>query len=349
MSYRRRYSETISGVVSDRISYPASENGGSISVSLSWSENVGIEILVDTEAFQGSVHSLRRHVDALTGSVVAAEAAHIHQKAVNASRIAQSVNQGFNQLIRSEISQQLAGLKSRVDSLLLKLKDLGHACRRTQETMQADYERITERYANIFDELDREVHRRVSTLDTAPMSVRSELQKQVGRVFSSRLCGIAAVGSAENARAQMKVVAAGVRAQTQRVLQRALAYLAQEVRMSRSIEQTLIGKAGTHSAADLMLPVLYMEVDGDRGLTQRSWIAAGAPPAIKDVNSNAGELFQQNGLPWHPMTENNRRQTEQFLLARLDAIRSGQPERDARIRQNVLRLWRGQAPQTLSA
>lgn len=348
MSYRRRYNETISGVVSGSFRYPASENGGSQSVSLSWSENVSVDILVDTDAFNNSVRSFRRHVDALTESVVATDAAHIHEKAQSAGRIADSLNQGFNQLIRSEISQQMAGFKSRVDSLLLKLRDLGQACRHTQQTMQADYQRITERYANVFEELDHEVHRRVSTLDAAPISVSSKLQEQVGRVFSSRLCGIAGVTSAENARAQMKVVAAGVRAQTQRLLHLALAYLAQEVRMARSIEAMTTGAAETGDAAILTVPVLYMEADGEQGPARRAWLHAAIAPAIKDLKLKAEDLFQHKDMPWRPMSESNRRQTEQFLVARLDTIHSNQPEHDGRVRQNILRLWQTQAPQTHS-
>jgi hypothetical protein len=349
MSYSRTYSETISGVVSDTVYYPASEEGGEISVDLSWSEDVEIEIMVETDAFNGSVDSLRGHLDELTATVIATEEAHVLEKAESAGRIADSLNQGFNQLIRSEISQQMAGLKSRVDSLLLKLKGLGQACRRTQQTMQSDYQRITERYAQVFEELDHEAHRRVSTLDVAPISVSNELHEQVGRVFSSRLCGIAAVTSAENARAQMKVVAAGVRAQTQRLLQRALAYLAQEVRMARAIESMTTGTSEVNKAATLTLPVLYMEADSEQGPLRRAWLHADIVPAIKDFNPKAADLFQQKDLPWRSMSESSRRQIEQFLLARVETIRSDQPERDGRIRQNILRLWKAQAPQTLSA
>lgn len=349
MSYRRTYSETISGVVRDSVSYPASENGGSISVALEWSEDVDIEILVDTDRFHGSVHSLRGHIDGFTASVVATEAAHIRQKAETAQRIAATLNDGFNQLIRSEISQQTAGLRSRVDSRLLELRDMGQSCIHIQQNMQADYARITERYAKVFEELDREMQRRVFSLDSGPLQVRDQVQERVTRISSDKLCGIATVTAAESARAQMMLAGAGARARAHSLLQSAAAYLGQELRMARGIQAMCAAKVEASESSQLFLPVLYMESDAAAGPARQAWMAAGPSRSLENLKAQACDLFSQPALAWRSMAPEKRRQLEERLLARLESVRDASPAAEARIRENIVRLWKAGAPQELSA
>ena len=128
MSYSEQYSEIISGTVYETVHYPASEDGGSMTVSVHWSEDVNITIHVDTSSFDQSVSTIKHHIDGLTGAVVATEAAQIEERVRSADAIGQSVTSGFFRLIGSEISQQMVAIKSRVDSLFLKLNDMKTAC-----------------------------------------------------------------------------------------------------------------------------------------------------------------------------------------------------------------------------
>src|SRR5215469_6273600 len=116
MSYTRTHTATIHGTAHGRFSYPASKNGGTTSVSIPWSEIINTTILVDTNPFDHGVDQLKHHVDVLTGSVVATEAAQVLQKSQNADKISKSVSAGFFNLIHSEITQQSAALKNRVQS-----------------------------------------------------------------------------------------------------------------------------------------------------------------------------------------------------------------------------------------
>ena len=76
---------------SETFNYPASENGGSWTVSVHWSENVDISIHVDTSSFDNSVSTIKHHIDGLTGAVVATEAAQLEEKVRGANAIGQSV------------------------------------------------------------------------------------------------------------------------------------------------------------------------------------------------------------------------------------------------------------------
>jgi DNA-binding transcriptional regulator GbsR (MarR family) len=345
MSYSRSYSEVISGVEHVSYSYPASEEGGSDTIAVHWSEPVYIDINVDTHPFDSSVHSLKTHVDVLTGSVVAMEVAHVKEKVEGAKRVADCVTDGFFKLIRSEISQQTTALKNRVDSSLLKLNDLRVACRRVQETMQLDYSRITERYSKIFEELDRETKKRISSIDSAAISVRSQVSEQPARAICG-LCTEATISAAENSAAQIKVTAGAIRAQVHKLLQNATAYLAQERTLTRDVQMMLFD-SGSLKAGMTYLPVLYLEADAHSGVISRSFLPDGPNSPVRRYEVQTRELFQQRELKWADMDENSRTQVERFLMPLVDGIQGGDREHDARVRQSMMQLWKSSLPQML--
>jgi DNA-binding transcriptional regulator GbsR (MarR family) len=346
MSYSRSYSATIHGTAHESVSYPASEKGGSMSVSVPWSEEVDIEILVDTTPFDRSVHTLKQHVDVLTGAVVATEAAQIEQKSHSASRISESVTHGFFQLIQSEITQQMAGLKSRVDSLLLKMNDMKVACLRVQQTMQQDYARIADRYSSIFETLDRETSKRVALLDEAAHSIRSQVSSQVDRCTDSTLSTVATITAAENSHTQSKLLASTIRQQMNLLLQNATAYLAHERQITRNLEAMLMPPASPDSPHQ-SLPVLYMETDSSAGSVKRIFCASSEKSPLQHKEDQLRERFLEKDLPWHPMSSGSRSQIERFFAPLVEGVRGGDQEHDARVREYILRLWRAHVPQTL--
>jgi hypothetical protein len=208
MSYSEHYSETISGTEYVEVYHPASETSSSETVSVHWSEDVNIVITVDTSSFDNSVSTIKHHIDGLAGAVIATEAGQIEEKARGAQAISQAVTDGFFRLIGSEITQQMAALKSRVDSLFLKLNDMRIACQRIQQNMKRDYHRITDRYSSIFEELDREMATRIARLDEAAYALNRQVSSEDRRGFDSTLSTVPTVFAAENSRAQT-VLSAG--------------------------------------------------------------------------------------------------------------------------------------------
>ncbi len=346
MSYSRSYSATISGVAHDTFDYPASENGGTRSVSIEWSEDVDIDIVVDTKPFDESVGRLARHVDVLTGTVIATEAAQVKQKSTSADRISDSVTRGFFELVRSEITQQMAAIKSRVDSLFLKLKDLRGACVRVQQTMQEDYGRITSRYLSVFEELDRETSRRVASLDEAAHTVRRQASAQIRRGIDGCLSTSATITAAESSRAQSQLLASTVRQQMNLLLQSATAYLAQEAQMTRNVETMLTGP-GSSDAAHESLPILYLEADSAAGRMKKVFYASVDACPLRQKQDQLREMFLQKDLVWQPMSGADRAQVERFFMPFVESIHGKDRERDARIRECILRLWRAHIPATL--
>jgi len=348
MSYSRSYSATISGVARGSVSYPASEHGGSTSVSLSWSEPVYVNIHVDTSSFDHGVMTLKGHVDGLTGAMVATEAAQIAQKACSASSISQSVSAGFFTLIRSELTQQMVALRSRVDSLFLKLNEMKAACLRIQQSMKQDYERITDRYSKIFEELDRELAMRITALDRPSYTILREIAEQNRRSINSTLSTVPTIFAAENARAQSVAQAGSLRSEMNALLQDAVAYLVAEKNTSRDLRAMLSDEA--NASGTCFLPVLYIKADEtDPSAAERVFF----PPLPDSVATKTGfkegikERFRHPGLLWNPQAIESRAQIERFLIPLVDSIQTSAQDRDARVRHRILQLWNARLLQTL--
>jgi adenosyl cobinamide kinase/adenosyl cobinamide phosphate guanylyltransferase len=349
MSYSQNYNATISGTVSETVSYPASEHGSSHTVTLHWSENVGVSIHVDTSSFDHSVTTLKHHIDGLTGAVVATEAAQIEEKVRGADAIGKSVTTGFFQLIGSEISQQMVALKSKVDSLFLKLNDMKSACQRIQQNMQQDYHRITDRYSATFEELDRELAMRIASLDDAVHALKREISLESRREFDSTLSTVPTIFGGENSRAQSTLLAGALRSRMNDLLQCAMAYLATEKRTSNAVS-TMLDAAGRDSGITVSLPVAYLAANPSPGTPVEQIVLSDAPgPLTNDAEMKRRILahFRERNLAWKPLPSESKVQIERFLFPLIDAVHTASREQDARVRQRILHLWNAHTPEAL--
>jgi hypothetical protein len=208
----------------------------------------------------------------------------------------------------------MAALKSRVDSLFLKLNDMRIACQRIQQNMKRDYHRITDRYSSIFEELDREMATRIARLDEAAYALNRQVSSEDRRGFDSTLSTVPTVFAAENSRAQTVLSAGTLRSRMNELLQCAVAYLA----------------SSDMRAEAIVLPP-----------------APGPLTDDPDMNRRILAQFRERNLSWRPLADDHRAQIERFLFPLVDAIHTPSQGQDARVRQIVLRLWNAHTPEVL--
>lgn len=165
MSYTRTLNSSVSWSTSGTVSYPASEHGGTTSYHASGSVPIQINVHVNTTPFDASVVSCNSQIKGLTGSVVAMNA--IQCKTINESslKIANGITHGFFTLIKSNISQDMAALISKITSTIGLIMEKTKMVVRQRDTMQGDYSRTLTRYKKVFSDLDEECKRRVIELD----------------------------------------------------------------------------------------------------------------------------------------------------------------------------------------
>ena len=165
MSYSQKFRRTISVPYSGtvRVSYPASEHGGTVTEHYSGTayEDVEVDILVDTHPFDRSIDGCNGSVTGLTASVAAMNAAQCAAISANADKVATTIVNGFFQTVKTDLSTQIAELKQKLDARLILLQQQKKTLLELQNKMGEDYARTSARYTKIFSELNDELSNRI--------------------------------------------------------------------------------------------------------------------------------------------------------------------------------------------
>ena len=303
MSYSRSYSEVVTG--SQTFSYPASQNGGSRTVQISIPVN--INILVDTSPFDRSVNQCGNNIDLLTAAVVATESAEILSKKRNANKIADSIIDGFFGYIRSDISQQISELSTRIDSQILHLKELMLACVAKKNQMESDYNRISSRYGKIFDDLNAEIKNRVYELDKPTFIFKSEIDCQKIRAAENDLVNTVAISGIEGNELSSKISVSIVKRRALNALKSAKKFIHQQHGLNNSIGKCMLNDSKSFI---YFSPVCFIETkDNDIKSTKNIFLAS-------DLNSEKNlilDKFVVNNVPWYPTKEESLNKINMFL------------------------------------
>jgi hypothetical protein len=287
-------------------------------------------------------------VDGLTASVVASESAQIAAKVERANDVSHSIRSGFFTLIRSEISQQMVALKSRIESLMLKLRDMRDACKRIHTNMQSDYARISERYVKIFDELDRETHKRVNSIDGGTVRARSEIVPRLAATTTSRLCTEATVSASESGQAQTKLIASSVRAQSQSLLLQAAIYLQQEKQLGNTLRAMLYDHS-VNEREQIAIPLLMVEVEEGTGRSCQQHLPPcdGALSHCLVQRTQSPSPFESQDCRWAPWTAEARARVDRYFADSLEGYASEDAAHAARVRRTIQQLWTRCTPLSL--
>lgn len=203
MSYSKTYRKKI--VIPYRgsvnYSYPASSTGGSGSAPFSGtvSEDVVVNINVDTVPFDASVDACVRQVDGLTGSVVATETAQVASIIQKGRRIGRTIVDGFFNTVDFEISTQIVEIQKRVESLLLDLNEKQKRLAAFRKQMEKDYHRTAERYMSVFGDLDKELDNRIHAIDQQVFGSADEMYRAEDRFMETDMLNISSLASKESA------------------------------------------------------------------------------------------------------------------------------------------------------
>ena len=120
---------------------------------------------VDTEPMANSIDGVSLHVDGTTAAVIAMQTAVVIAEQKGADKICSNVNFGFYSLIRSQISQKIAKLKSIADAKIMELQQQSVSLSSIKSRMEKDYNMIANRYTKLFTSLNKALQGRIFELD----------------------------------------------------------------------------------------------------------------------------------------------------------------------------------------
>lgn len=340
MSYRRTYTGYVH--YSGSVSYPASQNGGS--VSYSGSEPVYITIDVDTDAFDSSVDQCNHSVNGLTTAVVATEAAQVESKRKASAKIAASIIKGFFDYVGADLSQKMKELSSKCESLFVALMGHKDNCIAKTSQMQEDYNRISKRYSKIFEDLDKETVSRIEVLDRPTFQFAEIAQKVIDRNSDSDLLGISTISANENIKIETVLSCSHVKQQANTLINKANEYLQGTYKLANSVRDMLSERSDDENT--IMLPVMFTEsVNSDNSKGHQIY-GTGAKycPSGNNVDSQLLSSFMAKDSKWGLMDEDDYDKVVSYLNA---FVQSG--DVDERILRTMLSLINEQEIKTIKA
>ena len=198
---------------------------------------------VDTDEMATAIHEVAPHVDGATAAVVTMQAAVIAAEKHAADHICENVNRGFYGLIRSQISQKVAIVRSQVEARLLELRDQSLKLMSVKSSMERDFQMISSRYTKLFKSLDSALFSRVREVDQRTLDLtRRDLRRIERRCESFQaslpMHQLESVGSAQ------LIAASGTKANA------AQAITAMNWFIAESTEQNLLSTSILNSGPD---------------------------------------------------------------------------------------------------
>lgn len=363
MSYRRQFSKTISIPVSISISDPSasgenvSRSGGSVSInvngtsrrysigsnggghsdSISHSETIDVNIEVDTNPFDSSIHSANNNVDLLTtavGAVSTAQVASIHE---SSRKVAKTIITGFFKNIQADISSQMLELKQKVEARLIHLQEQAQTLMDKEKQMQNDYLRTKTRYTKIFEDLNKELENRVKALDEPVFATVEHITGETHRMLSSDFTETASVAAAENTVLNNRIGVALAKKRANEAIRQAVDFLQIQKQTDLAIRKSTISSV-KGSDASYYLPVCFFEANDKDGVLRDCTYDKAHLPASVEKQIDDRVFFNKEAQT--EMSESDRENVERYFKANVQSVyQDSTSEHDIRVMNTINKLF----------
>ena len=179
MSYIQTFSSVLNVSGSVTVHYPPSEHGGTVTEYYQQNVPVNMNVTVNTAPFDQSVQSANYHVDGLTASVAAMNAANCAAIAECSEQVSDGIISGFYNLIRNDISTKKAETNTLLQTKTALLLEHSKAVTSMHSRMLKDFEREKAKYSAVISELDKELERRVTELNKPAFRIGKKVKQEL--------------------------------------------------------------------------------------------------------------------------------------------------------------------------
>lgn len=291
MSYTINYNSSLKVSGSVRVSYPASEHGGTLTEYYNDVVPVTLAVTVATDPLDVSVKNAGHCVDGLTASIAAVNAASCANIAECSDKISDRIVSGFYGLIQNDITTKKAETKAEVQTKVALLAEHSKAVRNMHTRMLKDVERERAKYGNIIKELDTELQRRITELDKSAFNLsRSVRGEVINTPYLKSAAETADLLSAGNNNG-CKVAAVSLRQKVSAVLSRLYSSLSSNLAYRHMMRNVLWNK-DIEKRQQSYVPVVYFFFDDmkERRKVYECYApeSAGKDDILAGVNSYVG-------------------------------------------------------------
>lgn len=326
------YTRTSSGYVhysgskyySGSVHYPASQSGGYVNydgtVHYEGDVQVVINVHVDTDPFDRSILHCNGSIGSLGTSVVALNAAQCKEIQDSSDKVSRSIIGGFFNLIKSEISQALASLISKINSGILLIKTHASRIREQQTLMDQDYHRLKAHYVGIFNDLDKECQRRVVALDRSAFNLGiNVLKKQYVLPYLEHI-GKNYTHLFDEPITQNKITNARLKGETVNIINGLHNNIIQE-QVYKDNLASVLREENIDEAKSFFVPVLHAEFDDVEGTGEKKENYFSPLSASKDVIFNTvNNHFSSEKIEWNTIEKSEMDSINLSFNALLESV-----------------------------
>ena len=338
MSYTRRFSRTIhipySG--STTVSYPPSQNGGTKTVYYNGvaSDDVNVDIYVNTAPFDASVANCNNQVNGLTASVGAMNAAQCMAINENANKVSQTIINGFFKSVKTDLSTQKAELEQKIEAKLLLLRQQAASLRERQRNMAEDYARTCARYQKIFTDINNELSVRIHAIDQPIFNMAEEVDAQNGRMLHTDMVQTAVTMSKESSILQAQINAAAVKSHALQAMAQAQQFLHSKALTEKTLQGSTIEGSGEQQ---YLIPVCFMQTETD---SEQKSGKCYAPSFITAAHVSETQLCERlKEMPLPSQTESERELLQSYMQSEISNKITGTDEHSSRVRAQINKLF----------
>lgn len=258
MSYSRQYRTSITLRGTIRADYPASEKGGSHTITWEHTEPINIDVDVDTNPFEYSISECDQRIDLLKAAVVGMNSAQVVSIHESSRKIAHHVTDGFFGMVSSEISQQIADLLNKANAKLSLMLEQKKAAINILAVMKRDYERLSGHYHDLFENLDTELKRRIQALDKKSFELSSEVMSKLLLQRTLDAGSTQMVESSDVSGLQSLLAASAVKNKVNTLIDTSRRFLADDQKLAMSLVN-IADEQKTDAKLNVYMPMLIVE------------------------------------------------------------------------------------------
>lgn len=342
MSYTRSYSSSVTVSGSKSVSYPASQYGGTTTVSYSETVPININITVETSPFDNSVNRAGRNVDELTASVAAMNAANCAAIKANSEKVSQSLVKGFYNLINNDIALKKSENNSQLQSKIALLNALANDTRDKHARMSEDIERLRTHYNTIFKGLDEDLAKRIKEIDKPAFNISENIRK--GIILKPYLSMAASTVSDADSDQQTKssITIARIRRKVSEVIETMADSLGKNLLYRRMMKDTL-WHTRADEAAPIYVPVAYMLSDGINSAgTADEYYSSDNGCKDRIISSVSSFVRSKDAAEASAIPEEELKLIDQAFSSMVEESFLNQDNTDSyneRVYSEILRLW----------
>lgn len=297
-----------------------------------------IPCTVDTNPMADKIRTVSNHVDKTTTAVVSMETAVILAEREAADKVCKNVNRGFFTMIQSQISQKIASHYSRVEALLMQLKQQRRQLLGIKNNMQKEYGRISERYFKIFTNINKQLERRIKELDRPVFDlVTRQMAASTNRMHS--LAAWAGTVQDEELTKGQALILSNLKSDATKALHESSSFLSHMAYQKKLTDSIMISNPYGNESKAYEVPVAVSETVSDKSgipmktVTVCKGVSKSDAQRINDAFSRTEELHWKDG--------DNKNVNEEFLKI----LESSNTPR--RVKDMMRKIYEANKPQTL--